>query len=56
MIVEWGGERAQWDVPQTIGPILQAGNYELIVLQDVDVIFGEDGDVVIVAELTHGNE
>ena len=30
-----GGARAQWDVPQTIGPILQAGNYDLVVLQDV---------------------
>ena len=51
-----GGARAQWDVSQTIVPISQASNYELIVLQDVDVIFGEDGDVVFVAELTHGHE
>ena len=52
-----GGTRAQWDVPQTIGPISQAGSYYLVVLQYVHVIFGEDGDaVVVVAELTHGDE
>ena len=51
-----GGERDQWDVPQTIGTISQACNYDLVVLQDVHVIFGEDGDAVVVAELTHGDE
>ena len=51
-----GGALAQWDVPQAIGPILQAGNYDLVVLQDVHIRFGEDGNAVIVAELTHGDE
>ena len=51
-----GGARAQWNVPHTIGPILQAGNYELVVIQDVHVIFGEDGNEVVVTELTHVDE
>ena len=51
-----GGARSQWDVPQTIGLISQDGNYDLVVLQDVHVRFGEDGDAVVVAELTHGDE
>ena len=51
-----GGERAQWDVPQAIGPIPQAVNYNLVVLQDVHVRFGEDGDTVVHTELTHGDE
>ena len=51
-----GGARPQWDVPQAIGPIPQAGNYDLVVLPYFHVIFGEDGDVVVVAELTHGYE
>ena len=51
-----GGSRAKWDVPQAIGPIPQAGNYDLVVLQYVHVRFGEDGDTVIFAELTHGDE
>ena len=51
-----GGARDQWDFPQTMGTILQAGNYDLVVLQDVHVIFGEDGDAVVVAEFTHGYE
>ena len=51
-----GGARPQWDVPQAIGMIQQAGNYDLVVLQDVHVIFGEDGNAVIVVELTHGDE
>ena len=51
-----GGERAQWDVPQAIGPISQAGNYDLVLLQDIQVIFGEDGDALVVTELTHGDE
>ena len=51
-----GGERSQWDVPQAIGPILQAVNYDLVVIQDVHVRFGEDGDAVVVEYLTHGNE
>ena len=33
VIVEWGGARPQWDVPQAIGSIPQAGNYDLVVLQ-----------------------
>ena len=55
VIVEWGG-RPQWDVPQAIGSISQAGNYDLVVLQDFHVIFGEDGDAAVVTELTHGDE
>ena len=51
-----GGTRPSWDVPQAIGPILQAVSYDLVVLQDVHIIFGEDGDAVIVVELTHGYE
>ena len=51
-----GGARPQWDVPQAIGSILQAGNYDLVVIQDSHVIFGEDGDAVVIAELTHGYE
>ena len=51
-----GGAQAQWDVPQAIGPIPQASNYDLVVLQDVHVIFGEDGNAVVVTELTHGDE
>ena len=51
-----GGARDQWDVPQTIGLISQAGNYDLFVLQDVHVIFGEYGDAVVVTELIHGDE
>ena len=51
-----GGARPQWDVPHTIGPILQAGNSDLVVIQYFHVIFGEDGDTVVIAELTHGYE
>ena len=51
-----GGAQSEWDVPQAICTIPQAGNYDLIVLQDVHVRFGEDGDAVVVAELTHGDE
>ena len=29
---------------------MQAGNYDLVVLQDVHVIFGEDGETVVVTE------
>ena len=50
------GARNQWDALQTIGPISQAGNYDLVVLQYVHVIFDEDGDAVVVAELTHEDE
>ena len=51
-----GGARAQWDVPQVIGPIPRASNYDLVVLQDVHVRFGEYGDAVVVVELIHGDE
>ena len=51
-----GGASAQWDVTQTIGLIYQAGNYDLVVFQYFNVIFGEDGDKVIISELTHQYE
>ena len=51
-----GGALTPWDVTQAIGPIPQAGNYDLIMLQYFHVIFGEDGDVVIITDLTHGYE
>ena len=49
-----GGARSQWDVPQFIGPIPQAGNYDLVVLQYFHIIFGGDGNAIAIAELTHG--
>ena len=51
-----GGARNQWDVPQAIGPIPQAGNYDLVVFKDFHIIFGEDSNAVLVAYLTHGYE
>ena len=52
-----GGASPQWDVPQAISPIPQAGNYDLVVIQDIHVIFGEDSDaIIVVTELTHGYE
>ena len=51
-----GGTGPQWDAPQVIGVVLQAGNYDLVVFQDFYIKFGEDGDAVVIAELTHGDE
>ena len=54
-MLSWGA-RTRWDVTQAIGSIPQAGNYDLVVLQDVHVMFGEDGDALVVADFTHGYE
>ena len=51
-----GEARSQWDVLQAIGTILQAVNYDLVVIQGFHVIFGEDDDAVVVEELTYGYE
>ena len=55
MIAKWGGT-APVGVPQAIGPIPKTVNYDLVVLQDSHIVFGEDGNSVVVAELTHGYE
>ena len=46
----------QWDVPQDIGAVTQAGDYELVVFYDFYVKFGEDGDEVVITKLSHGYE
>ena len=50
------GAGFQWDVPQAIGVVAQAGDYYLVVFQDFYIKFGEDGNAVIIAELPHGYE
>ena len=49
-----GGLGPQWDVPQAIGAVPKAGNYDLVVFQDFYIKFGEDGDAVVIAELSYG--
>ena len=51
-----GGQVPSGMLQQAIGAVLQAGNYDLVVLQYFHVILGEDGDTVVVVELTHGYE
>ena len=51
-----GGAGPQWDVPQAIGTVPKAGNYDPIVVQDFHIKFGEDGDAVVIIELPHGYE
>ena len=50
-----GSDRPQWDVPQNIGAVPQAGEY-LVVFQDFYIKFGENGNVVLIVELPHGYE
>ena len=49
-----GGAGPQWDVPQAIGAVPQAGDYDPVVFQYFHIKFGEDGDAVVIVELTHG--
>ena len=56
VIVERGGAGPQWDVPQIIGAVLQAGNYDSVVFHDFHIKFDEDGDTVVIAELPCGYE
>ena len=56
MIVERGGAGPQWDFPQAIGAVPQAGNYDPVVFQDFYIKFGEDGKTVVITELPHGYE
>ena len=51
-----GGGGPQWDVPQAIGAVPQAGDYYLVVFQYFYIKFGENGYVVLIAELLHGYE
>ena len=51
-----GGGVPQWDVPQAIGAVPQAGNYDPAVFQNFHIRFGEDGNAVIITELPHGYE
>ena len=53
--MRWGGG-PQWDVPQSIGAVLQAGDYYLVVLQDFYIKFGENGDAVVITELPNKYE
>ena len=50
------GAGLQWDVPQAIGVVLQSGDYYPVVFQDFYIKFGEDGDAVVIIELSHGYE
>ena len=50
----WAG--FQWDVPQEIGTFPQAVDYYLVVFQDFYIKFREDGNVVVIAELSHAYE
>ena len=43
------GNGFQWDVPQSIGAVAQAGDYHLIVFQYFYVKFGEDGNAFVIA-------
>ena len=49
-----GGLGPQWDVPQAIGMVPKAGNYDLVVFQYFYIKFGEYGDAVVIAELSYG--
>ena len=50
------GAGFQWDVPQSIGAVAQSGDYHLVVFQYFYIKFGEDGDAVVISELSHGDE
>ena len=56
VIDEWGGHGPIGMFHRPFFPIPQAGNYDLVVIQEFHVIFGEDGDAVVIIELTHGYE
>ena len=51
-----GGEGPQWDVPQDIGAVPQAGNYDPVLFQYFYIKFGEDGGADVIAELPHRYE
>ena len=44
------GAGPQWDVLQAVGAISQAGNYDPVVFQDFHIIFGEDGNAVVITQ------
>jgi hypothetical protein len=46
----FGGER---DVPKAVGCVSFSFYYDLPVFDDVDVVFGEKGDAVVVTELAN---
>ena len=50
------GAGIQWGIPQAIGAVLKAGNYDPVVFQAFYIKFCEDGDAVVIAELPHGYE
>ena len=50
------GDGFQWDVPQAIGAVAQAGDYYLVVFQDFFIKFGEGGDTVVTKEFPYGND
>ena len=47
------GDGFQWDVPQAIGTVAQAGDYYLVVFRDFYV---KDSGAVVITELSHGDE
>ena len=51
-----GGAGPQWDVPQAIGAVPQAGDYDPVVFQDFYIKFGENGDAFVIADLPQGYE
>ena len=48
----WG----KGEIPQSVGRIALAFDDDLVVLDDLDIIFGKDGDTIVVAKLSNGYE
>ena len=46
----------QWGVPQAIGAVTQAGDYYLVLFSYFHIKFGEDGDAVVIANFSRGDE
>ena len=50
------GERMKWDVPKSVGLISRPSDDDLAVFEDFEVVLSEEGDAIIVAEFSNGDE
>ena len=49
----FGSERG---VPEAVGGVSKALDDNSSVLDDADIVFGENGDAIVVAEIANGDE